>query len=43
MTPDMLNHLLNEIEEHLTVDLTAEELAKKSGYSVYYISAIFYS
>ncbi|MGG5343331.1 hypothetical protein IGI58_000684 [Enterococcus sp. AZ020] len=32
MTPDMLNHLLNEIEEHLT----AEELAKKSGYSVYY-------
>ncbi|MCA5012471.1 MULTISPECIES: helix-turn-helix domain-containing protein [unclassified Enterococcus] len=41
MTPDMLNHLLNEIEEHLTVDLTAEELAKKSGYSVYYFYRLF--
>ncbi|MDA9472856.1 helix-turn-helix domain-containing protein [Enterococcus sp. 5H] len=43
MTAKSFNQLLTSIENNLTIDLTADELAKKSGYSTYYFYRLFSS
>lgn len=43
MTAKSFNQLLAYIENNLTIDLTADELAKKSGYSTYYFYRLFSS